>query len=78
MKLSKQASQNDWIVTPATADNTVSLTDDQQKWLHAYYSKEVPEYELITKEYMTAKAYSVKLQRHCKYYALNIMYIKLT
>ena len=39
--------------------------------------KEVPEYELITKEYMTAKAYSVKLQnksifiylkpRHCKY-----------
>ena len=59
MKLSKQASQNDWIVTPAAADNTISLTDDQQNWLHAYYSKEVPEYELITKEYMTAKAYSV-------------------
>ena len=77
MKLSKQASQNDWIVTTAAADNTISLTADQQKWLHAHYSKEVPEYELITKEYMTAKGYIVKLQnkliflylkpRYCKY-----------
>ena len=63
MKLSKKASQNDWIVTPAAADNTISLTDDQQKWLHTYYSKEIPEYELITKEYTIAKAYSVKLQK---------------
>ena len=63
MKLSRKASSDDWIITPAAAENIISLRDDQQEWLQTYYLKEIPAYESITKEYLAAKAYSVKLQK---------------
>ena len=65
MQMSKQASTDkDLIVTPAaTADSIISLTDNQQKWLHAYYLMKIPEYQTITKEYMADKAKNVKLRK---------------
>ena len=63
MKLSKQVSSDkEWIVTPA-ADKIISLTDHQQKWLHTYYLKKIPEYQSITQEYMADKAKSVTLRK---------------
>jgi len=47
MVLSYATSQtiDDYIVTPAPASSksNINLTSDQQKWLHFYYTKKMPE-----------------------------------
>ena len=64
MKLSKQVpSSEDLILTPAADNNTITLTNDQQEWLHTNYLNEMSEYKSLIQEYMADKVHSVRLQK---------------
>ena len=65
MKLSKQVPlSEDLILTPAAGNNTITLTNDQQEWLHTYYLNEMSEYKSLIQEYMADKAHSVRLRKN--------------